>query len=152
MVDSPSADASKLFTFFLHFQLPADRCRQLLIDALCSILAKAKSGDNFRIAVLTLESPNTEGASSSVKGPEGTQFQPDDFHERLSIKNLHELGDVQKFYTDNFSVLSDSYGVLLFMYSVLMTKVSFFYNLCLHYYFEISVFNYLCHKSITNIS
>lgn len=76
--------------------------------------------------MLNLEPPNTEAASSSVKVPDGTQFQPDDFHERLSIKNLQEQGDVHKFYTDNFVVLSGSYGVLLFMYSVLMTKVSFF--------------------------
>ncbi|KAL5276184.1 FAM188A family protein [Megaselia abdita] len=100
-------------------ELPADRCRQLLIDALCCILAKAKSGDHFRIAVLNIEPSNTETATGSV---EGTQFQPDDFHERLSMKNLQEQEDVRKFYTDNFSVLSGSYGVLLFMYSVLMTK------------------------------
>lgn len=75
--------------------------------------------------MLNLEPPNTEAAAGSVKVQEATQFQPDDFHERLSIKNLKEQEDVLKFYTDNFSVLSGSYGVLLFMYSVLMTKVGF---------------------------
>lgn len=62
-----------------------------------------------------------------MKVQEGIQFQPDDFHERLLIKNLQNQEDVKKFYTENFGVLSDSYGVLLFMYSVLMTKVRTFF-------------------------
>lgn len=71
--------------------------------------------------MLKQETPNAEAGASSG---EGALFQPDEFHERLSILEIQEESDLRKFYTENFTVLSGNYGVLLFMYSVLMTKVS----------------------------
>ena len=37
--------------------------------------------------------------------------------------NLDTIANVEKYYQENFNVLTDEYGVLLFMYSVIMTKV-----------------------------
>ncbi|KAG5681381.1 hypothetical protein PVAND_010823 [Polypedilum vanderplanki] len=47
---------------------------------------------------------------------------PDAFHERLMIQNFETIEEVEKFYSDHYSILSNRYGVLLFLYSVLFTK------------------------------
>lgn len=47
---------------------------------------------------------------------------PDTFHNSLVIQNFETMEEVEKFYADNFSILSNRYGVLLFLYSVLFTK------------------------------
>lgn len=47
---------------------------------------------------------------------------PDTYHERLIINDFETIEDVEKFYSDNFKILSNRYGVLLFLYSVLFTK------------------------------
>lgn len=48
---------------------------------------------------------------------------PDEFHERLSVRSYDNIEEVQQFYMDNYHVLTGSYGVLKFMYTVLLTKV-----------------------------
>lgn len=47
---------------------------------------------------------------------------PDTFHERLIITDFETIEEVEKFYSENFKILSNRYGVLLFLYSVLFTK------------------------------
>lgn len=48
---------------------------------------------------------------------------PDEFHERLRIRIFDDINDVKSFYAENYHVLSGSFGMLKFMYSVLLTKV-----------------------------
>lgn len=48
---------------------------------------------------------------------------PDEFHERLTIRQFDDINDVREFYTRNFHVLSGNFGVLKFMYTVMLTKV-----------------------------
>lgn len=73
----------------------------------------------------------SEGAEQSTNLGASSQFEPelewssDEFHERLSIRNFENIDDVEKYYAENYQILSENYGVLLFMYTVLMTKVSF---------------------------
>lgn len=50
-------------------------------------------------------------------------WSPDEFHERLSLHNFENIDDVERYYTENYHFLSGNYGVLLFMYTVLVTKV-----------------------------
>lgn len=47
---------------------------------------------------------------------------PDTYHERLIINDFETIEDVEKFYSDNYKILSNRYGVMLFLYSVLFTK------------------------------
>lgn len=51
------------------------------------------------------------------------EWVPDEFHERLSIQSFDNIEDVEKFYTDHYHILTGNYGVLKFMYTVLLTKV-----------------------------
>lgn len=48
------------------------------------------------------------------------------FHSRLNIQTYTSIIDVEKYYLDNIQILQAQYGVLLFLYSVLATKVSRF--------------------------
>lgn len=140
------------FQFSILFQLTTDKCNSLLVQAICNILMKCKD-DKYRIAylldhrktadalsptpshqeeigaapddALNAESSTDTGASRhSTIHPE-LEWSPDEFHERLSIHNFNNIDAVEKYYSDHFHVLSGNYGVLLFMYTVLMTKVSF---------------------------
>lgn len=48
------------------------------------------------------------------------------FHANLTLQVFSNISDVEKYYTDNIRLVKGYYGVLLFLYSVLMTKVSAF--------------------------
>lgn len=52
-----------------------------------------------------------------------TEWVPDEFHERLSIHACDNIEEVERFYSENYHVLAGNYGVLKFMYTVLLTKV-----------------------------
>lgn len=52
----------------------------------------------------------------------GEDISPDIFHERLVIQDFETIEEVEKFYEENFDILSNRYGVLLHLYSVLFTK------------------------------
>lgn len=133
------------------FQLTTDKCKSLLVQAICNILMKCKD-DRYRIVYildqcrtadalspLPFASSPAENAttadtliaaeSSIDTGAAGhseaeLEWSPDEFHERLSCRNFENIDDVEKYYSENYHVLSGNYGVLLFMYTVLMTKVS----------------------------
>lgn len=145
---------SEIFSFcfsVIFFQLTTDKCKSLLVQAICNILMKCKD-DRYRI-VYILDQRKTADALSPVPSDtipaenatnEDTlnageslidtgaashsevelEWSPDEFHERLSIHNFENIDDVEKYYAENYHVLSGNYGVLLFMYTVLMTKVS----------------------------
>lgn len=130
------------------FQLTTDKCKSLLVQAICNILMKCKD-DRYRIVYILdqRKTTNTLSPLPPVSNPEesattaedpaeslaGTgatshsdfelEWSPDEFHERLSIHNFESIDDVEKYYSENYHVLSGNYGVLLFMYAVLMTKV-----------------------------
>lgn len=138
-----------LFVRFL-FQLTTDKCKSLLVQAICNILMKCKD-DRYRIvyildqrkaadALLPLPSasnseenataeeiPNAAEPSTDTSAPSQPEseldWSPDEFHERLSIHNFENIDDVERYYSENYHVLIGNYGVLLFMYTVLMTKV-----------------------------
>lgn len=70
---------------------------------------------------------NSQGGSGSTS----IEWTHDQFHERLTVFSLQSIDDVEKYYSDNFFVLSGQCGVLLFLYTVLMTKVcmtTLYYN------------------------
>lgn len=50
------------------------------------------------------------------------EWTPDQFHERLNVINCESIDDLEKYYTDNYRMLSEQYGLLLFLYTVLLTK------------------------------
>ncbi|XP_064537201.1 ubiquitin carboxyl-terminal hydrolase MINDY-3 homolog isoform X2 [Drosophila montana] len=50
------------------------------------------------------------------------ELTPDQFHERLHTLHFEHIAEVARYYVENYSQLSNTYGVLLFMYSVFLTK------------------------------
>ncbi|XP_065364007.1 ubiquitin carboxyl-terminal hydrolase MINDY-3 homolog [Calliphora vicina] len=142
--------------------LTPDKCKSLLIQALCTILSKCKAS-RLRIVTLPVEqcseaketstsatdaandeaNLNTTGAgfmddestadaaatASTAATSAGTvpfnaaeEVSPDEYHKRLQVVHFNTIEEVEKYYTLNFEVLSAKYGVLLFMYTVLLTK------------------------------
>lgn len=68
--------------------------------------------------------PSQVPAEQSGASEGAVLWVPDEFHERLTIHTYDDINDVKQFYTTNFHLLAGNFGVLKFMYSVLLTKVS----------------------------
>lgn len=146
---------------FLINELPAphqfkdlteEKCKKILIKAICNMLVNSKEQPTFRIVLLdklndvekALEASEETGAREnheaeqmetsinhdvcedqgepSSNSSEGEDLSPERFHERLVIQDLETIEEVEKFYSENFSILSKRFGVLLHLYSVLFTK------------------------------
>lgn len=95
-------------------------------------------GNTYRVVTLPQEDsvplasevPSTPETPSQVVPAEqsgasegAVLWVPDEFHERLTIHAYDDINDVKEFYTRNFHLLAGNFGVLKFMYSVLLTKV-----------------------------
>ncbi|EDW56088.1 GM22931 [Drosophila sechellia] len=52
------------------------------------------------------------------------EVSPDEFHERLHTLHFKDIESVARYYMENYGQLAHTYGVLLFMYSVFLTKGS----------------------------
>lgn len=50
------------------------------------------------------------------------ELSPDEFHERLHTLHFKNIAAVARYYMENYDQLAHTYGVLLFMYSVFLTK------------------------------
>ncbi|KAH8421253.1 hypothetical protein KR009_007017 [Drosophila setifemur] len=50
------------------------------------------------------------------------ELSPEEFHERLHTLHFDDYEAVARYYMDNYNQLAQTYGVLLFMYSVFLTK------------------------------
>lgn len=131
--------------------LTEDKCRKVLVQAICNILSNCKESAVFRIATLDRTNDvNVEKAQEAAEvemmiqdveqqnndnntmdtclvnedrgSHENDELSSDVFHDCLTIKNYEAIEEVEKFFMENFPILSNRYGVLLFLYSVLLTK------------------------------
>ncbi|CRL07128.1 CLUMA_CG020123, isoform A [Clunio marinus] len=137
-----------------HFKdLTSEKCKTILIKAVCNMLINCKEKATIRIVLLDKLNADVEKAleSSEQKFQEKqktehmeislnhddisgesdgdyvlqsreSDLSPDHFHERLFIHDFDTIEEVEKFYSENFNILSNRYGVLLHLYSVLFTK------------------------------
>lgn len=72
--------------------------------------------------------PPVDGASPSVATAPGSTTSTSDplrFHEDLKVRCFQCLEEVDKYYLDNIGLLKAQYGVLLFLYSVIASKVRY---------------------------
>ncbi|XP_005175397.3 ubiquitin carboxyl-terminal hydrolase MINDY-3 homolog [Musca domestica] len=147
-----------------HFlkDLTPDKCKSLLVQALCTILSKCKA-QRLRLVTLPVdqcseakETPAatdvdhdicddaanlntidpTAAAASAGGGSDcagalssacltaaaDEEVSPEEYHKRLQVIHFNSIEELERYYTHNFDVLSAKYGVLLFMYTVLLTK------------------------------
>ena len=129
--------------------LTEEKCKKILIKAICNILLNSKEQPTFRIVLLdklndvekaleaaeteTRENDDAEQMETSMNHQKtndlsvpnvtnGEELSPDLFHERLVIQDFETIEEVEKFYSENFGVLGNRYGILLHLYSVLFTK------------------------------
>uniref|UniRef100_A0A182SP64 Ubiquitin carboxyl-terminal hydrolase MINDY n=1 Tax=Anopheles maculatus TaxID=74869 RepID=A0A182SP64_9DIPT len=143
-------------------ELTADKCKMLLIQAVCQILMKCKT-DVYRIVTLKEQEASTGSLATTVTGqppvveagcsgyvppdhdtkethragvdmhdaammhPAAIERTPsiwtsEAFHDRIRFSEHQHIDEVQKFYMQNFHVLTDECGVLLLLYTVLQTK------------------------------
>lgn len=58
---------------------------------------------------------------------EGTTVDHVSFHDNIRIRGITNLAEVEKYYLENINILKAQYGILLFLYSVIMTKVTLKY-------------------------
>lgn len=127
------------------FQLTPDKCIKLLIQALCNILMKCKL-EKYRIVALKkhpddqdeqrtnnddLDEEQLPSGSCSINeitlneqspSSKKEEWTPDQFHERLTVINCESIDDLEKYFSDNYRMLTEQYGLLLFLYTVLLTK------------------------------
>lgn len=98
--------------------VPSHEQLELGVDA--AMTATAAASD------LVNQNTMEEGAASvaAAEALEGAadQLNPETFHERLCVSELEQIDDVEKYYAGNFHVLADECGVLLLLYTVLLTK------------------------------
>ncbi|XP_058954761.2 ubiquitin carboxyl-terminal hydrolase MINDY-3 [Pocillopora verrucosa] len=127
-------------------QVADEQARQLLVCSLCEMLNNVKT-EKFTLVFLrdhlvftscmTAERTDTkseECASSnspdssspdyhkSVCASELTSLSSDNFHSKLCQVQCHALEDVTQVIKKNIAMLEGRFGVLLFLYSVLLTK------------------------------
>lgn len=131
--------------------LTEEKCKKILIKAICNMLLNCKEQQTYRIVVLdklndvekALEASETEETRENDEAEQmetsmnheaceqrgyethnsnGEDLLPDRFHERLLVKDFETIEEVEKFYSENFGILSNRFGILLHLYSVLFTK------------------------------
>ncbi|KAH8291627.1 hypothetical protein KR018_007419, partial [Drosophila ironensis] len=62
-------------------------------------------------------------AAAALRDPDPQpELSPDEFHDRLQTLHFEDYDALARYYTENYSQLAHTYGVLLFMYSVFLTK------------------------------
>lgn len=143
------------------FQVSDEKRNKLLVQAMCEILLQC-SNSKFRIVYQNIPSVNNVDQNSiapvNSRTPDSSEIDildtaevlekqnlnkkiidPVQFHGSLNVQILSNITDVENYYTDNTSILMRQYGVLLFLYSVLMTKVSL-YLMFIFFVFEINYF------------
>lgn len=52
-------------------------------------------------------------------------LDPTRYHDNLDLISFSSLEDVSKYYLENIETVNGRFGVLLFLYSVILTRVSF---------------------------
>ncbi|CAH0753807.1 unnamed protein product [Bemisia tabaci] len=138
LVNSPSASNWQ--------QVDSDCANKLLIKAACDILRQASNNNKFTLvhieasslsglnaqipvadeAICRLIHSESEGCvkSNSISNPEKppNPLNYNQFHSQLRAVNIDTSENVEAFYLDRIDLLRGTFGVLLFLYSVMSTK------------------------------
>ncbi|XP_032526574.1 ubiquitin carboxyl-terminal hydrolase MINDY-3 homolog [Danaus plexippus] len=102
--------------------LTTEKCNSVLVRAVCLILGQCLA-TKYNVAVYRKN--DTEGQTSSglnVSAEELSCDAIDHFHRRIEVHTFKAITEVEAFYTRNIRILKDKYGVLLLLYSVILSK------------------------------
>lgn len=113
--------------------LPVEQCSEAK-ETLASAVSDAANDEanlntadvNYMEDESTADAAAAAAAAISAAASEpcnaAEEVSPEEYHKRLHVIHFNTIEEVEKYYTLNFEVLSAKYGVLLFMYTVLLTK------------------------------
>lgn len=103
-----------------------------MVAALCEILGQCNSrqkfyilhlNDNINSTTLINGDNRVNCLNDSEINIEGTIIDHVSFHDNVRIRSITNLAEVEKYYLENINILKAQYGILLFLYSVIITKV-----------------------------
>lgn len=116
--------------------MPKETCRALLVKAVLNILTKCKATPELNYKIVsgatstTVEQPNKIVAENPTSpatpedplSPTAPGAEEAAFYGQLTVTTIDQEDQLIQFYTQNFSVLSERFGVLLLLYSVMLTR------------------------------
>ncbi|XP_063930447.1 ubiquitin carboxyl-terminal hydrolase MINDY-3 homolog [Zophobas morio] len=108
-------------------KVTSDMQNILLVNALSEILEQCHN-QKYYIVFLNSDVNDVSDGLFSNHQENGVELEPtlfhEDFifHENLRIHTFQNVEEVRKFYLDNIQLLKSQFGILVFLYSVLMTR------------------------------
>lgn len=114
-------------------EVDPEKSQELLVKSICDILIQVSKYNNGKFKIVKLcDSKNSsthhvpcteehipEYIENSTKT---SRYQQETFHSHLRINSYDTIEEVEGFYNHRQDVLQDTFGVLLFLYSVMCTK------------------------------
>lgn len=125
----------------------SDKCNKLLVKAVCDILFQVKEESDSKYQVVeyygveddadcgTGTTASSAGLANGVNEDNKDDLRliessislrqkvsPEEFHSQLRVLTLDNIEAVEGFYNDRISMLQNTYGVLLLLYSVICSK------------------------------
>lgn len=95
---------------------------KILVRALCEILSQVSSR-HFCVVHMDESGAKLEGDRNENLS-DSPEIDAVRFHEDLRVMMFVTLGQVTKYYLDHIEALQGKFGVLLFLYSVILSRVS----------------------------
>lgn len=102
--------------------LTPEKCNSLLVRAVCAIISQCLA-PKYNVAVhRKCDSDAATSATNSVNTEENSSDMIEHFHQQIEVHSFQTLSEVESFYTRNIRILKDKYGVLLLLYSMILSK------------------------------
>ncbi|XP_054268276.1 ubiquitin carboxyl-terminal hydrolase MINDY-3 homolog [Macrosteles quadrilineatus] len=105
-------------------EVETERVNRLLIRAACEILCQAYGGQKYRLVHMNdqEQTPNTETKQNTESSSTEPKLDHTYFHSQLRVHSVDSSDEVEAFYLERIQMLRETFGVLLFLYSVMYTK------------------------------
>ncbi|XP_044261466.1 ubiquitin carboxyl-terminal hydrolase MINDY-3 homolog isoform X1 [Tribolium madens] len=100
---------------FREMAVTSDMQTHLLANALCEILEQC-TGQKYFLVYLS------DTSDEVVQNGVVSESESTVFHEGLRIHVFQNVEEVRKYYIENINHLKSQYGILLFLYSVILTR------------------------------
>ncbi|XP_049887684.1 ubiquitin carboxyl-terminal hydrolase MINDY-3 homolog [Pectinophora gossypiella] len=102
--------------------LTSEKCNSLLVRAVCTILSQCLA-PKYNVAVYRKNDSETEAsATNNISVDEQSCDSIEQFHRKIDVHSFQTLSEVEAYYTRNIRILKEKYGVLLLLYSVILSK------------------------------
>lgn len=102
--------------------LTQEKCNSLLVRAVCAIISQCLA-PKYNVAVYRKGDADAEASGSkSISAEDQSCDNIEHFHQQIEVHSFQNLSEVESFYTRNIRILKDKYGVLLLLYSIILSK------------------------------